>query len=114
MVSFKVAPFFTRMPIMETTSLLSRHFEDILRLFCYVLASYVSFTGQLYEQNEGMAMRSLLFTAIANFFMEDFEMVLNWPDHKPLCCFSHVDDTFIILKHRPDRPNNFFNHPKSV
>jgi hypothetical protein len=91
MVSFDEASFFTRVPIMETMSLLSQHFEDILRPSCYVLTSYVSFTGQFYEQSEGIAMCSLPFIVIANFFMEDFEnMVLNWHAHKPLCCFSHV------------------------
>jgi hypothetical protein len=51
MVSFEVVSLFTRVPIRETMSLLSRHFEeDILTPFRHVLtSSYFSFAGQFYE-----------------------------------------------------------------
>jgi hypothetical protein len=51
MVSFDVVSLFTRVPIKETMSLLSRHFEeDILKLFRHVLtSSYFCFAGQFYE-----------------------------------------------------------------
>jgi hypothetical protein len=60
---------FTRVPIKEIMSLLSRHFEeDILRLFHHVLmASYFSFSGQCYEQIDGVAIGSPLSPVIANF-----------------------------------------------
>jgi hypothetical protein len=68
MVSFDVS-LLTQVPIRETMSLLSRHFEeDIMRLFRHVLtASYFSFTGQCYEQIDSVAMGSPLFLVIANF-----------------------------------------------
>jgi hypothetical protein len=74
MVSFDGLSLFTSVRIRETMSLLSRHFEeDILRPFRQVLtSSYFSFAGQFYEQIDGVAMVSPLFTVIAN-FIEDFE-----------------------------------------
>jgi hypothetical protein len=64
-------------PIKETMDLLEKHFEeDILRLFCHILnTSYYSFSGQSYEQIDGVAMGSPLSLGIANFCMEDFERV---------------------------------------
>jgi hypothetical protein len=92
MVSFDGASFFIRVPIIETTNLLRWHFENILRLFCHVpMTSYVSCTGQFYEQIERIAMYSPLSPVTANFFKEDFnEIVLDWPAHKPLCWFCYV------------------------
>jgi hypothetical protein len=68
MVSFDVS-LLTCVPIRETMSLPSQHFEeDILRLFCHVLmASYFNFAGQCYEKIDGVAMGSPLFPVIANF-----------------------------------------------
>jgi hypothetical protein len=60
MITFDVVSLFTRVPLKETMSLLSRHFEeDILTLFRHVLtSSHFSFTGQFYEQIDGVAMGS--------------------------------------------------------
>jgi hypothetical protein len=55
--SFEIVSLFARVPIRETMSLVSRHFEeDILRLFRHTLTSYISFTGQFYEQFYNKAM----------------------------------------------------------
>jgi hypothetical protein len=50
MCRFDVVSLFTRVPIMETMSLLVRHFEEnILRLFLHILtASSFSFAGHFY------------------------------------------------------------------
>jgi hypothetical protein len=68
---------FSRVPIREATSLISRHFEDdILRLFRQVLtSSYFSFDGQFYRQTNGVTLGSPLIPVIANFFIEDLENV---------------------------------------
>jgi hypothetical protein len=97
--SLDVVSLFTRVPIRETMSLLSRHFEeDILRLFrCVLMASNFIFAGQVYEQFEGVAMGLPLSPVTANFFMEDFEeMAVDGAAHEPLCLFNYVDDTFVI------------------
>jgi hypothetical protein len=45
------------LPVRDATSLLGRHFEDILEPFRHVLtASYFSFAGQFYEQTDSVAM----------------------------------------------------------
>jgi hypothetical protein len=103
MASFNVVLLFTRVPIRETMNLLSQHFEeDILTLFCHILtSSYFSYTGQFYEQIDGVAMGSPLSPVIANFYMEDFEeMALDQAPHKPLCWFCYMDD-FCHLATRP-------------
>jgi hypothetical protein len=117
MVSFEVVSLFTRVPIRETMSLLSRHFEeDILTLFRHVLtSSYFCFAGQFYEQIDGVAMGSPLSLVIANFYMEVFEeMALDRAPHKPLCWFHYVDDTFIIWPHGPDRLKDFLDHLNDI
>jgi hypothetical protein len=55
--------------------LLGRHFEeDILRIFRHILTtSYFSFSGQFYEQIDGVALGSPLSLVIAKLSMEDFE-----------------------------------------
>jgi hypothetical protein len=113
MVSFDVVSLFTRVPIRETMSLLSRHFgEDILTLFRHVLtSSYFCFAGQFYEQIDGVAMGSPLSPVIAKFYMEVFEdMALDRAPHKPLCWFCYVYDTFVIWPHGPDMHNDFLDH----
>jgi hypothetical protein len=75
MVSFDIVSLFTKVPVADSLSLLSHHFQDgILALFKHVLTSmYFCYDGQFYEQTDGVAMGSPLSPVIANFFMEDFE-----------------------------------------
>jgi oligoendopeptidase F len=85
--------------IEEALRFLSRHIDGvILRLFRHVLtSSFFSFNCQFYEQIDGVAMGSPLFTVIANYCMEYFEeMTLETAIHKSLCWFRYVDDTFVI------------------
>jgi hypothetical protein len=116
MVIFNVVLIFTRVMIKEAMSLLNRHFEDILRLFCHVLtSSYFNFGSQLYQQTDSMAMDLLLSPITANFFMEDFEkMALNQATRKSLCWFCYMDDTFVIWPQGPDRLRDFLDHLNSV
>jgi hypothetical protein len=117
MVSFDVVSLFTRVPITETMSLLSRYFEkDILRIFRHVLkASYFSFSGWFYEHIDGVAMGSPLFLVIAKFFMEDLDkMELDGAVHKTLFCLRYVDGTFVIWSQGPDRLKDFLDHLNSV
>jgi hypothetical protein len=47
-VSFEVVPLFANVPISGVMSLLSGHFENILRLFRHVLTSNLSCGSQFY------------------------------------------------------------------
>ena len=78
MVSFDVVSLFTKVPVEESLTLLSQHFnKDILALYKYVLTStYFFVDGRFYEQTDGVTMGSPLSPVIANFYMEDFEMNL--------------------------------------
>jgi len=68
MVSFDVVSPFTKVPVVDSLSLLSQHFEDsILALFRYALTStYFCYDGQFYEQIDEVAMGSPLSPVIAN------------------------------------------------
>lgn len=104
-VSFDVVSLFIRMP----TSLLSWHFEEhILRLFLSCLDSLIL---QFYEQIGSMTVGSPLSLAIANFFMDFEEMVLDQAVHKPLCLFCYMVDMFVIWPHGPERLKDFLGHP---
>jgi hypothetical protein len=98
-VSFDVVLLFTRVPIRETMSLLSRHFEeDILRLFRHVL-----FRWSFYEQTDSGAMSLPLSPVIASFFKQDFGLMkLDRVACKPLCWFHCVDNS-VIWPHGPER-----------
>ena len=75
MVSFDVVSLFTKVPVEDSLTLLSQHFnKDILAQYKHVLTStYLCVDGQFYEQTGGVAMGSPLSPVIANFCMEDFE-----------------------------------------
>ena len=99
MVSFDVVSLFTKVPVEESLTLLSQHFnKEILSLYKHVLTStYFCFDGQFYEQTDGVAMGSPLSPVIANFYMEDFETkAIEKATHKPACWYRYVDDTFVI------------------
>jgi hypothetical protein len=94
MGGFDMVSLLTRVPIREAMNVLGQHFEEeILRLFRHVLTSsypHFSFSGQFYEQSDGVATGSPLSPVIHNFFMENFEeMALNRATHKPLF-FCHL------------------------
>ena len=113
MVSFDVVSLFTKVPVADSLSLLSQHFEDsILALFRHVLTStYFCYDGQFYEQTDGVAMGSPLSPVIANFFMEDFEnKALEQATHKLTCWYRYVDDTFAIWPHGRERLTEFLDH----
>jgi hypothetical protein len=117
MFSFDVVSLFTRVPIRETKSLLSRHFEeDILTLLRHVLtSSYFCFAGKFYEQIDGVAMGSPLSPVFANFYMEFFEeMALDRAPHNPLYWFCYVDDTLVIWPHGHDRLKDFLDHLNGI
>jgi hypothetical protein len=74
MVNFNAVSLFTRLLIKEAMSFLRRYFEDTLRLFCHVLTSlYFSFSSQLYQETESMAMGLPLSPDTANFFIKNFK-----------------------------------------
>jgi len=104
---------FTKVPIVDSLELLSHHFEDdVLAFFKHVLIStYFCFDGQFYEQMGRIAIGSPLSPAIANFFMEDFEMkAIEQAAHKSVCWFRYVDDAFVIWSHGQENLTEFLNH----
>ena len=113
MVSFDVVSLFTKVPVVDSLSLLSQHFEDsILALFRHVLTStYFCYDEQFYEQIDGVAMGSPLSPVIANFFMVDFEKkALEQATHKPICWYRYVDDTFAIWPNGRERLTEFLHY----
>ena len=66
---------FTKVPVEEAITLLSRHFKDEdLAFYKHALTStYFCVDGQFFEQRDGVAMGSPLSPVIANFYMEEFE-----------------------------------------
>ena len=75
MVSFDVVYLLTKVPVVDSLTLLSHHFEDdVFTLFKHLLTStYFCFDDQFYEQTDGIGKDSPLSPVIANFFMEKFE-----------------------------------------
>ena len=117
MVSFDVISLFTKVPVDDSLSLLSRHFtEEILALFRLVLTStYVCFNGQYFEQTDGVAMDSPMSPVFAKFFMEDFEeRALNQATHMPTCWYRYLDDIFAIWPHGKASLTTFPVHLNSL
>jgi hypothetical protein len=113
MVSFDIVSLFTKVPVGDSLSLLSHHFENsTLALFKHVLTStYFCYDGQFYEQTDGVAMGSPLSPVIANFFMEHFEeQAIKQATHKPVCWYRYVDDTFVIWPHGQDKLIEFLDY----
>jgi len=114
MVSFDVVSLFTKVPVEESLTLVSQHFnKDILALYKHVLTStYFCVDGQFYEQTDGVAMGS---PVIANFYMEDFEMkAIKQSTHKPACWYRYVDDNFVIWPHGKEKLTDFLNHLNGI
>jgi hypothetical protein len=88
MVSFYVILLFTTVPVEVLSFLLTHHFEeDIMAVFCHVLASiYFSFMGQFYMQTDGEPMRLLFSSMTTTFCVEDFrEQGLDEATDRLLC-----------------------------
>ena len=101
MVSLDVVSLFTKVPVEESLTLLTQHFnKDILALYKHVLTStHFCVDGQFYEQTD-VAMGSPLSPVIANFYMENFETkAIKQATLKPACCYRYVDDSFVIWPH---------------
>ena len=117
MVSFDVVSLFTKVPVEEAITLLSRHFKDEdLALYKHVLTStYFCVDGQFFEQTDGVAMDTPLSPVIANFYMEEFEKnAIETATHKPACWYRYVDDTFVIWPHGHKRLMEFLEHLNGI
>jgi len=67
--------------------------------------------GQIYRQDEGMAMESPLSPVFANIFMEEFEQnAVSSFTLKPRVWLRYVDDTFVIWSHGEDKLEEFTKH----
>ena len=114
MVSFDVESLFTNVPIegalnaalqrlSTDTSLPARTSlspSQVTDLLGFVLrATYFSYNGSFYEQQEGAAMGSPVSAVIANLYMEVFEeqaLQSCDPELRPRVWKRYVDDTFVI------------------
>jgi len=117
MVGFDVVSLFTKVPVEESLTLLSQHFnKDILALYKHVLTStYFRIDGQFYEQTDGVAMGSPLSPVIANFYMENFETkAIKQATLKPASWYRYVDDTFVIWPHGKGKLTDFLNHLNGI
>jgi hypothetical protein len=62
-----------------------------------------------------VAIGSQLPLVIASFFLEHFEeMALEGADHKTLCWFCYMDDTFLFWPCGPDKLSEFLHHLNSI
>jgi hypothetical protein len=117
MVSFDVVSLFTKVPVEEAITLLSRHFKDEdLALYKHVLTStYFCVDGQFFLLSYGVAMGSPLSPVIANFYMEEFEKnAIATATNKPACWYRYVDDTFVIWPHGQKRLMEFLEHLNGI
>ena len=70
--------------------------------FC-VETTYFGMGSDIYRQEEGLAMGSLLSPVLANIYMEYFaEMALGSTLLKPSMWLRYVDDIFILCPHQED------------
>jgi hypothetical protein len=68
-----------------------------------------------FQQKCSMAMGSSLSPIISNIFTEHFKkLVLDSVQHKQLLWLWYADTIFVVWLPGPDRPQNFFNHLKSL
>ena len=117
MVSFDVVSLFTKVPVEESLTLLSQHFDkEIMSLYKHVLTSiYFCVDGQFYEQTDRVAMGSPLSPVIANFYKEDFETkAIEKATHKPACWYRYMDDTFVIWPHGQEKLMDFLNQLNGI
>jgi len=117
MVSIDVVSLFTKVPVEESLTLLSQHFnKEFLSLYKHVLTfTYFCVDGQFYEQSDGLAMCSPLSPVIANFYMEDFLMkTIEKATHWPACWYRYVDDTFLIWPQEQEKLMDFLNHLNGI
>jgi len=116
-VSFDIVSLFTMVPIKTVMEQIERDFPlDIAKLFRHCLpTTYFQWQGELYEQNDGIAMGSPLSLVLANYFMGTFEVnALDTASKKPMCWFRYVDDTFVVWSHGEDELQRFLVHLNSV
>ena len=113
MVSFDVVSLFTKIPILEDLSLISKLVDpktlDLIKI-CFS-STFFTFKGVCYEQTEGTTMGWSLSPVVANIFMEHFESLALSSFHlKPKCWFHFVDDMFVIWSHGQANLTSFFNN----
>lgn len=126
LVSFDVESLFTNVPVQETLNIIETRLNEDTELnnrtnlpvnvimellkICTDL-NYFELNGQIYRQDEGMAMGSPLSPVFANIFMEEFERkaVASF-DFKPKVWLRYVDDTFVIWSHGERKFEDFSKH----
>ena len=119
LVSFDVTSLFTQVPVDEALSIIEAKYKTpnyLISLAKHCLANtYFTYAGQKYRQVDGAPMGSPLSPALANLYMEDFEIrALNSSTLKPKLWLRYVDDTFVIWQHGDDNLNKFLSHLNQI
>lgn len=96
---------------MEVLDIISWHIEeDILRLFPHVVTFSYIFGSQSNEWTYSMALGSVLFLVIANFFRESSK---TWHlNELPPSLFAGCGDNVVIWPHRPKKLKGFLDRMK--
>lgn len=119
LVSLDVVSLFNNVPVKEAMTVL-REKKKIGKQLCDLIegclnCNYFSFDGELYKQQEGLAMGSPLSPLVANLFMEDLEeTALRTTTLQPMCYYRYVDDCFLVWKHGEEKLGEFVDHINGI
>lgn len=130
LVSFDVESLFTNIPVNETLSIIETRLHNDISLntrtklpvnviiellkLC-TESNYFELEGQIFRQDEGMAMGSPLSPIFANIFMEEFEQrAIASAQFQPKVWLRYVDDVFAVWSHGEDKLDEFTEHINKV
>ncbi|CAF4266065.1 unnamed protein product, partial [Rotaria magnacalcarata] len=112
MVSFDVTSLYTNVPIDETIAIILKHLYeirttassmkqvDINKLLIFSTKnSHFLFNGELYDQIDGVSMRSPLVPPLAEIFLQEFERKSAALFEEPVIIYwkRYVNDTFVLV-----------------
>jgi hypothetical protein len=130
LVSFDVESLFTNIPVKETLNVIETRLNqditltDRTKLPVNVImellklcteSNYFELEGQIYRQDEGMAMGSPLSPIFANIFMEDFEQkTIASACFRPKVWLRYVDDIFAVWSHGETKLDEFTQYLNTI
>lgn len=130
LVSFDVESLFTNIPVNETLRIIETRLHNdnslsdrtklpiniIMELLTLCTESnYFELEGQLFRQDEGMAMGSPLSPIFANIYMEEFEQkAIASAQFQPRVWLRYVDDVFAVWSHGEDKLVEFTDYLNTI